>query len=328
MNMDNSTFESGGIGHPAGCKDNRWQFPSPYPAGSDRIRILPLAQGGKIYYSEYPVQEDTVIEPWIPSERGGKFLCAQALLSGSVRVRTTCSDIQQDVEQVLLFSASRSGFHLQLQSDQVVRCVGVALPLQSEELQGGAIRALINPLCGRETDSRIASITLQRHTRRWALELCNHISGANLPAADLQREGLVRCYLSSLLNDYAAMQQSPSAPVNPLTSREARTSEQICGYLESNLDRALSMQLLEARFGLSRYRLNELFKLSHGLTFSGYIRQQRLLKARQLIEREGVPVKAAALNVGYRYVSNFTRAYREYFGCTPGNSSPGAIEER
>ncbi|WP_328515958.1 helix-turn-helix domain-containing protein [Marinobacterium weihaiense] len=44
------------------------------------------------------------------------------------------------------------------------------------------------------------------------------------------------------------------------------------------------------------------------------------MHARELIEPEETPVKVVANAVGYSHVSNFSTAYRDYLGETPGQT--------
>ena len=304
------------------------QFPLPHDAGTGCMLIVPLAQGGSIYYSEYRLFKDCIVKSTASPERLPKLLCTQVLLSGSIRLQPPYGDWQhQDTENVLLYRVKDEGSRIWLPGNQIVRHVGVAVPLDSEVLQAGAVRRLIKPFQELEKGHLITTFALQKNTRKWAADLFRYASDTSSSTAELQREGLARCYLSSLLSDYEAMHQSaPDQPGQP-TAWEMKNVEVVCSHVTANLDQKLNAQMLAGRFGFSLYRLNELFNLLYGQTLSGYVRQQRLKRARQLIELDGVPVKVAAFQVGYRHVSNFTRAYREHFGCTPGSSSQSHIGE-
>lgn|GEM_PF-1131782 len=304
------------------------QFPLPHDAGTGCMLIVPLAQGGSIYYSEYRLFKDCVVESKASPEDLSELLCTQVLLSGSIILEPPCGNRQpQDTEKALLYRVKDQGSRIWLPGNQIVRHVGVAVPLSSEVLQAEAVKRLIKPFQELEKGHLVATFALQKTTRKWAAELFRHASDTSAPTAELQREGLARCYLSSLLSDYAQLQHSASDTSGQPTAWEVKNMELVCAHIDASLDQALNFQSLTTRFGFSRYRLNELFNLLHGQTLRDYVRQRRLCKAKQLIELDGMPVKVAAFSVGYRHVSNFTRAYREYFGCTPGCSSQGRLGE-
>lgn len=51
-----------------------------------------------------------------------------------------------------------------------------------------------------------------------------------------------------------------------------------------------------------------------------HVRDAKVYGYEPLIEGVSLPVKAVAQEVGYSHVSNFTKAYRDYFGETPGQT--------
>jgi AraC-like DNA-binding protein len=66
------------------------------------------------------------------------------------------------------------------------------------------------------------------------------------------------------------------------------------------------------------------FKAVTSSTPLQYQKELRLLEARRLIVHQGVPVTAAALDVGYESPSQFTREYSRKFGRPPSRD----VEER
>ncbi len=69
--------------------------------------------------------------------------------------------------------------------------------------------------------------------------------------------------------------------------------------------------------GTNHTLLNRGFRELYGTTVFGYLRQQRLIEARRLLEREDASVTEAALSVGYDSISSFSKAFSEYFGIRP-----------
>ncbi|HDS1735735.1 AraC family transcriptional regulator [Pseudomonas sp. BP8] len=69
--------------------------------------------------------------------------------------------------------------------------------------------------------------------------------------------------------------------------------------------------------GLSNARLHARFAAECGLTPMDYIRQRRLLKARQLLRETRLPVGEVAARVGYSSQSAFSAAVLRDFGCSP-----------
>ncbi|MDH0647476.1 AraC family transcriptional regulator [Pseudomonas sp. GD03858] len=69
--------------------------------------------------------------------------------------------------------------------------------------------------------------------------------------------------------------------------------------------------------GLSSARLHARFVGETGMTPMDYIRQRRLLMARQLLRESLLPVGEIAARVGYGSQSAFSAAVLRAFGCTP-----------
>lgn len=96
--------------------------------------------------------------------------------------------------------------------------------------------------------------------------------------------------------------------------------ESLTTYIRNNLDATLKADDICQRFGITRRQLNQLFQVSAQCSPREFWRRERLEHARKLIEEDAAPVKMVAHAVGYSHVSNFSKAYREYFGETPGHT--------
>ncbi len=92
--------------------------------------------------------------------------------------------------------------------------------------------------------------------------------------------------------------------------------EAVLSYINENLGRELTVDVLAEMAYMSRYHFMRLFKAQTGSTVHGYIRQKRLLRAAQLI-REGAPAAKAAAECGFGDYSSFHRAFRDTFNISP-----------
>ncbi|MFD2643248.1 AraC family transcriptional regulator [Pseudomonas japonica] len=70
--------------------------------------------------------------------------------------------------------------------------------------------------------------------------------------------------------------------------------------------------------GLSSARLHARFMAERGITPMDYIRQRRLLRARQLLQGSTLPIGEIASRVGYSSQSAFAAAMLKAFGRSPG----------
>lgn len=105
-----------------------------------------------------------------------------------------------------------------------------------------------------------------------------------------------------------------------ITDRKSYSSdsqvEKLVRYINRNLDKDLSIDMLAGEFFLSRYHMMRKFKEETGYTIHSYITSKRLLLARSLIS-QGVPVMKASAQSGFQDYTTFVRAYKKQFGSAP-----------
>lgn len=78
-----------------------------------------------------------------------------------------------------------------------------------------------------------------------------------------------------------------------------------------------SVEQIARQCGMSVSSLQRLFRLGHGVSVSDHLRRANLLRARHLLEREGVSVSQAAHRAGYSSPANFATAFKRAFGLSP-----------
>ena len=93
------------------------------------------------------------------------------------------------------------------------------------------------------------------------------------------------------------------------------TVRRIIAYVEEHLTQELSIDQIAGEFYLNRYYLMHLFKEETGDTLGNFIINRRLMLTREQI-RKGVPITVACLEAGFHSYSNFSRAYKRFFGET------------
>jgi AraC family transcriptional regulator, transcriptional activator of the genes for pyochelin and ferripyochelin receptors len=87
--------------------------------------------------------------------------------------------------------------------------------------------------------------------------------------------------------------------------------------LRHELEQPPTLSELAHRVGTNHCRLNQGFRQLYGTTAFGYLRHQRMLRARQLLEEDKMSVTDAALSVGYASLSSFSKAFTTFFGRQP-----------
>jgi len=79
----------------------------------------------------------------------------------------------------------------------------------------------------------------------------------------------------------------------------------------------LSIAQLSSLVGLSRTRLQHLFKQQTGLALKTYQLEKRLQRAACLLSHTNLPVKEISHISGYRHPASFVRAFRKGYGLSP-----------
>ena len=87
--------------------------------------------------------------------------------------------------------------------------------------------------------------------------------------------------------------------------------------LIDNIESPPSLLELAKKAGTNDYKLKIGFRQVFGTTVFGYLRNQRMERARQLLLERRMNVSEVAQTVGYNSLSRFSTAFKHYFGITP-----------
>tara|TARA_R110000782_G_scaffold90902_1_gene174078 strand:+ start:2221 stop:3207 length:987 start_codon:yes stop_codon:yes gene_type:complete len=130
----------------------------------------------------------------------------------------------------------------------------------------------------------------------------------------IQMESAALMYITMVAR---ALDQAPP-PRQRLTRAERKNVARAHERLLDCLQEPPSLAELALKAELSEKRLNNAFREIYDGSVFEVLRNTRLSQARQLIEQTDAPIKGIAWQVGYNHVSNFSRAFKDMFGVTPG----------
>ena len=108
-----------------------------------------------------------------------------------------------------------------------------------------------------------------------------------------------------------------SAPQEPAPA-QAGNLEEVARYMEEHLDEPLSIPQLSRRAFLSPTAFKAAFRQRYGLAVHAWLRQKRMERAAQLLRGSSLTVLEVAQTVGYSSGSQFSTAFRERYGTSPG----------
>lgn len=103
----------------------------------------------------------------------------------------------------------------------------------------------------------------------------------------------------------------------PEDRREARF-RQLKQYIEENYS-TTSLEDAAGFMKMNPYYLSKYFKKMAGIGFSDYLVGLRMEKAQRLISKVGLTINQIGKIVGYSNPNNFSRAFRKYYGTSPGS---------
>jgi CheY-like chemotaxis protein len=116
-------------------------------------------------------------------------------------------------------------------------------------------------------------------------------------------------------------QRAASAPGRESAHRaptdDARIVDIVTGHVREHLDDVPSPAELARLAGTNETRLNRAFKARLGMAVIGWVREERLLRAKLLLATTATPVATIGQHLGYASAAAFSRAFSERFGCSP-----------
>lgn len=103
--------------------------------------------------------------------------------------------------------------------------------------------------------------------------------------------------------------------------REKKYNEEVIDtiteWINSNLDRRLSIDDIAEKSGYSRWYLQKLFAHCHNETLARYIRKRKLAACVHALKNSSVPIIALAMKYHFESQQSFTRSFKQVMGCTP-----------
>ncbi len=110
-----------------------------------------------------------------------------------------------------------------------------------------------------------------------------------------------------------------------MNSRESKKEyisriNKVIDYIEENLDKNLSLEELSRVALFSKYHFHRIFKAIIGESVNEYTKRLRLEKALILLKNfKDYSITDVGLEVGFSSTSNFSLAFKDYYGITPSS---------
>ncbi|MBJ7465649.1 MAG: AraC family transcriptional regulator [Mycolicibacterium sp.] len=132
------------------------------------------------------------------------------------------------------------------------------------------------------------------------------------------RQVLAPLYLQELV--YRVLQRDQTARLLRIAARQSTLNSVAAAtdYIAVHLAEPLTVTELAKQVSLSPSAFSRLFREVTGRSPYQFVKEERLIRARDLLGQGQLGVTDAARSVGYPSLSHFIKEFRVRFGCTPG----------
>lgn len=96
-----------------------------------------------------------------------------------------------------------------------------------------------------------------------------------------------------------------------------KLSDMICRYIDSNLDKPITMDILSRYIGKSPNYTGYVFKKTYKMSIAEYVNMKKAKKIAFLIHNDGMTFKAACECVALSEITYGYRLFKKYIGLTP-----------
>jgi two-component system response regulator YesN len=94
--------------------------------------------------------------------------------------------------------------------------------------------------------------------------------------------------------------------------------DEVRQYMEKHYTEPVTLEQLARVFFVSKEYLSKMFKQEYGRNVTDYMLHLRMVKAKEWLLDESIPIKAIAEMAGYEDITYFYRVFKKHFGIAPG----------
>ena len=197
----------------------------------------------------------------------------------------------------------------------------------------------LHPVRLRYTDEFIFEVFIDRHTIKEYETVCSLLSSNDdlntlIPFWSLGMEQAVKSFFNSSLKGSLAdrfmyarvvdlliqlvhhmIEIFERPEIDEATIRHAEKAKQI---ILDDLSVYDTVEKLARKVGISEFDLQLAFKQRFGMTVGKFSKDERMKFAHDMLEKTGDILLSVALSVGYNDPGNFSVAFKNYYGYSPG----------
>ena len=160
------------------------------------------------------------------------------------------------------------------------------------------------------------------HMRHIALSLLDELKEANL-VGKIYADSLAVGLTVQLIKHYSSVRNVRLGQGGMAPHRLRKAISLIDQHLANEQEGRVALRAVAREVGMSYFHFSRAFKQSIGMTPTGYIAEQRIERARTLMEDTTLPIAEIALRSGFSSQSHFTTSFRRFAGVTPRSFRKG-----
>lgn len=99
-------------------------------------------------------------------------------------------------------------------------------------------------------------------------------------------------------------------------------------YVDRNIENKITLEAAADEVGMSSSRLSHFFIEKTGISFSNWLRHQRIRKAIELLTTQNLSITVVAMLVGYENIRTFQRSFKNATGRSPSKFRQSACSQK
>ncbi|HKP69210.1 MAG TPA: AraC family transcriptional regulator [Pyrinomonadaceae bacterium] len=134
------------------------------------------------------------------------------------------------------------------------------------------------------------------------------------PVGRMFSDSLTQTLTLHLLTNYGVSQPTKHIVSGGLSGHKLRRVKE---FIRENLEADLGLADIAAVADLSQFHFARSFRKSTGMTPQQFVMQQRIERAKELLQSEDLPIVEVSLLTGFKNQSHFTSLFRKFTRLTP-----------